>query len=97
MVLLWKIGDAIVRRAGDVDQRDQLGQGFDGHEGGTSRQRGAGRTIRHPHRNRGGLLVLLAEPDITAMPYDPLHQNRVAVQRMPRVVNRDVLSVMGRM
>ena len=97
MVLLRKIGDAIVRRAAGGDQRGQLGQGFDGHEGRTSRQRGAGRAIRHPHRNRGGLLVLLAEPDITAMPYAPLQDNRLPVQRMPRVMNRYVLSVVGRM
>jgi hypothetical protein len=97
MVLLQKIGDAIVRRAGGVDQRAQLGQGFDGHKDRTSRQRGAGRAIRHPHRNRRGLLVLLSEPDITAMPYAPLHDNRLPVQRMPRVMNRYLLSVVGRM
>jgi hypothetical protein len=97
MVLLRKIGDAIVRRAGGGDQRGQLGEGFDGHEGTTRRQRGAGCPIRHPHRNRGGLLVLRAEPDITAMTYAPLHDNRLPVQRMPGIVNRYVLSVVGGM
>jgi hypothetical protein len=86
-----------VRRAGGGDQRGQLGEGFDGHEGRTFRQRGAGCPIRHPHRNRGGLLVLIAEPDITAMPYAPQHDDRLAMQRMPGIVNGDLLSVVGGM
>jgi len=51
--------------------------------------------IRHPHRNRGR--VLLAEPEIAAMPHAAPHPNRLAVQRMPAIVNRDLLSVVGGM
>ena len=96
-VLLRKIGDAIVCRAGGVDQCDQLRQGVDRDEDRTRRQEGAGRTIRHPHRNRRGLLVLITEPDITAMPYAPPHDDRLAMQRMPGIVNGDLLSVVGGM
>ena len=44
-----------------------------------------------------GALILLAEPHIAAMPHAALHQNRLAVQWMPGIVNRYVLSVVGGM
>jgi len=96
-VLLRKLSDAIVRRADAVHQRDQLRQGVDRDEDRTRRQHGAGRTIRHPHRNRSGVLVLIAEPDITALSYAPQHDDRLAMQRMPGIVNGDLLSVVGGM
>ena len=97
MVLLRKIDDAIVHCARGGDQRGQLGQRVDANEGGTSGQRRARGAVRHPHRNRGGLLVVLTQPDVTALPHAPLHQNRLAVQRMPLVMNGYVLSVVGGM
>ena len=67
MVLLRKIGDAIVRRTGSVNQRCQLGQGFDRHENRADGQGGTGHTIRHPHRNRGRALIQLAEQEHATM------------------------------
>jgi hypothetical protein len=91
------MGDAIVRRACGIHQRRQFREGFDGDEDRAGRQRGAGHAIRHPDRNRGGALIRLAEPDLAALSHAALHANRLAVQRMPRIVNRDVLSVVGGM
>ena len=86
-----------MRRARGVYQRDQLGQRFDGHEDRTSRQHGAGRTIRHPHRNRGRAQILLAEPHLATVTNASQHDDRLAMQRMPRIVNSDLLSVVGGM
>ena len=61
------------------------------------RQRGTRHTIGHPDRNRGGVLVVPAQPELATMAHGPLHENGLAVQRMPRIVNRDLLSVVGRM
>jgi hypothetical protein len=97
MVLLRKIDDAIVRRAGGAHQRGQLIEGFDRDEDRTNGQRGAGHAIGHPHGNRGGVLVVLAQPELATMAHAALHENRLAMQRMPRIVDRDLLSVVGRM
>jgi hypothetical protein len=78
-----------------MHQRCEFGKGLDRHQGGTGGQRGTRHAIRHPHRNRGR--VLLAEPDIAALPHTALHENRLAVQRMPAIVNGDLLSVVGGM
>lgn len=86
-----------MRRARGVHQRCQFGEGFDGDENLAGRQRGAGHAIGHPHRNRGGALIGLAEPHLAAMAHAALDENRLAVQRMPRIVNGDVLSVVGGM
>lgn len=91
------MGDAIVRRAGGVDQGCKLGQGFDTDEGRTGGQRSAGHAIGHPHGNRGRVLVVLAQPELATMAHTALHDNRLTVQRMPGIVNRDWLSVVGRM
>jgi hypothetical protein len=42
------------------------------------------------------VLILLAEPHVTTVAHAPLHENRLAMQRMPRVMNDDVLSAVGR-
>ena len=60
-------------------------------------QRGTGDAIRHPHGNRGRLLVVLAQPELATLPHAALNENRLAVQRMPRIVDRDLLSVVGGM
>ena len=91
------MGDAIVRRARGRHQRGELDEGVDSDDDGTNRQRGTRHAIRHPDRNRGRALILLAEPDLAALSHAALHANRLAVQRMPRIVNGDVLSVMGGM
>jgi hypothetical protein len=97
LVLLRKIGDAIVRRAGGVDQRCKLAEGFDRDEDRPDGQRGTGHAIRHPDRNRGRVLVVLAQPELATMAHAALNQNRLAVQRMPRIVDGEFLSVVGRM
>lgn len=96
MVLHRKIDDAIVRRAGGSDQGREFGERLDGDEDRTGRHRGAGHAIGHPDRNRCRAVILLNQPHLTTMTHAAPHQNRLAMQRMPAVVNRDVLSVVGR-
>jgi hypothetical protein len=92
------MGDAIVRRACSGHQRRKLDEGVDRHEDRTEREGGTRHTIGHPDRNRGRALILLAQPDVAALsPHAPRHQNRLAMQRMPRIVNGDLLSVVGGM
>jgi hypothetical protein len=43
------------------------------------------------------VLVLLAQPELATMAHAALHGNGLAVQRMPGIVNRYVLSVVGGM
>jgi hypothetical protein len=78
------------------DQRGQLGERLDRDEDGAEGQRGAGHAVRHPHGNGGRLLILLAEPHVTTVAQAPLHENRLAMQRVPAVMNDDVLSAVGR-
>jgi hypothetical protein len=85
-----------VRRARGGNQRGELGEGFDRDEDGAEGQCGAGHSVGHPHRDGGGVLILLAQPHVTTVAHAPLHENRLAVQRMPRVMNDDVLSAVGR-
>jgi hypothetical protein len=96
-LLLTRTGDAIVRRARGVHQRRQFGEGFDGDQDRAGRQRGAGHAIRHPDRNRGGALILLAQPNLAPLSRATLRENRLAEQRMPRIVNGDGLSAVGGM
>jgi hypothetical protein len=41
--------------------------------------------------------MLLAEPELATMPHAALYHNRLAMQRMPRIVDGDFLSVVGGM
>ncbi len=91
------MGDAIVRRASGGHQRGELSEGFDGNEDRTSGECGTRHTVRHPDRNRGRARIALAQPDLATMSHAALHEQRLAVQRMPRIVNGDVLSVVGGM
>ena len=91
------MGDAIVRRARGGHQRPELDEGVDRHEDGTEGERGTCHAIGHPHRNRGRALIVLAQPDLATMSNGALNENRPAMQRMPRIVNGDFFSVMGRM
>jgi hypothetical protein len=91
------MGDAIVRRARSGHQRGELSEGFDRDEDGTCGECGTRHTIRHPDRNRGRARLAFAQPDLAPMSHAALHEQRLAVQWMPRVVNRDVLSVVGGM
>jgi hypothetical protein len=43
------------------------------------------------------VLIMLAEPDLATIPHAALHDKRLAVQRMPRIVDRHLLGVVGRM
>ena len=92
------MGDAIVRRRPcGGHQRRELDQGGDRYEDWTNRESGTRHAIGHPDRNRGRALIVLAEPDLTALSHAALHEHRLALQRMPRIVNGDGLSVVGRM
>ncbi len=97
MVLLRKIGNAIVRRASGVHQRRQLGQGVNRDQDGTDGEGGTGDAIRHPDRNRRGVLLGLAQPHVATVAHTPVHENRLTVERMPGIVNRYRLSVVGGM
>ena len=85
-----------MRFARDGDQRGQLGQRFDRYEDGADGQRRAGHAVRHPHGNGGRLVILLAEPHVTTVAQAPLHENRLAMQRVPAIMHDDVLSTVGR-
>ena len=91
------MGDAIVRRACSGDQGRKLGEGVDGNQDRPLRQCGTRDAIRHPHRNGGGALIRLAQPDFTAVSHAALHAYGLAVQWMPRIVNGYVLNVVGGM
>jgi len=97
MVLLRKIGHAIVRRASGAHQRRQLGQRVDRDQDGTDGEGGTGDAIRHPDRNRGRAAVGVAQPEVTTGADGAPSKNGLAVQRMPRIVDRDLLSVVGGM
>lgn len=86
-----------MRRAGGGHQRRELEEAFDRNEDRTNRECGTRHAIGHPNWNRGRALIWLAEPDLAAMSHAALHENRLAVQRMPGIVNGDVLSVVGGM
>jgi hypothetical protein len=43
------------------------------------------------------VLVLIAQPELATMAHAALHENRLAMQRMPGIVNGYVLSVVGGM
>lgn len=92
-----EIGDAIVRRASGIHQRCKHSEGFGSDKDGADGQRGTGHTIRHPHRNRGRVLVVLAQPELATVAHAAPHEYGLAVERMPRIVDGDFLSVVGRM
>ena len=85
-----------MRPARGAYQRGQLGERFDRDEDGAEGQRGAGHAVRHPHGNGGRVLILLAEPHVTPVAHAAPNKNHLAMQRMPAIVNGDVLSVVGR-
>ena len=91
------MGDAIVRRAGGSHQRCELDEGIDRYEDGTRRQRSTRDAIGHPDRNRRRARIGLAEPHLAPLSHAALYDNRLAVERMPRIVNGDLLSVVGGM
>ena len=96
MVLHKKIDDAIVRRAGGRDQGREFGERLDGDEDRAGRHCGAGGAIGHPDRDRCRAVIVLNKPHLTTMAHAAPHENRLAMQRMPAVMNGDVLSVVGR-
>ena len=91
------MGDAIVRRAGGSHQRCELDEGIDRYEDGTRRQRSTRDAIGHPDRHCGRSLIVLTQPHLAALPHAALDENRLAMLRMPRIVNGDLLSVVGGM
>jgi hypothetical protein len=91
------MGHTITRRAGRRNYRRQLDEGVHRDETWPHGQRGTRQAIRHPDGNRGGLLVLIAQPELTTRTDGASHIQRLAMQRMPAIVNRDLLSVVGGM
>ena len=91
------MGDAIVRRACPGHQRRELDESVDRHEDGTERERSTRYAVRHPDGNRGRTLIVLAEPHVSAVSHAMLPGDCLPVQRMPWVMNSDLLSVVGRM
>jgi hypothetical protein len=91
------MADAIVRRrACGGHQQRELDEGVDRHEDRANREGRTRHAIGHPDRNRGRAR-LVAEPDLAPLSHAVLHEDRLAMQRMPRIVNGDVLSVVGGM
>jgi hypothetical protein len=91
------MGTAIVRRACRRHQRCELDEGVDRDEDRTRGQRSTRHAIGHPDRNGRRVLIVLAEPHLTALSHASFYENRLAVQRMPGIVNGYVLSVVGGM
>jgi len=91
------MGDAIVRRASGIHQRCELDEGFDRHEDWTRRQRGTRDAIGHPDRNGRRALIGRAEPHLAALPHAALHDDRLAIQRMPGIADGYFFSVVGGM
>jgi hypothetical protein len=91
------MGAAIVRRARGVDQHSKLGQRVERDKDRTGGQRRADHPIGHPHWDGGDVLVVIRQPELAPRAYRPPHDEGLAVQRMPRIVDRDLLSVVGRM
>lgn len=87
----------ITRRARGRNDQCQLGEGLHRDETGTDGQRGTRHAIRHPDGNRGRVLVVIAEPELATRADDASNIQRLAVQRMPAIVNGDLLSVVGGM
>ena len=54
---------------------------FDRDKGRISGQRRARHTIRHPHRNRGRVLIVFGQPELAPVADAVPHENRLAVQR----------------
>jgi len=96
-VLLWEIRDAIVHLSRGRNQGRQLDQRVNRDETRTYRECGAGDAIGHPHRNRGRPVCFIAQPEFATGADAALHENRLAMQRMPGIVNGYLLSVVGRM
>lgn len=86
-----------MRRACGGHQRRELEEAFDSDEDRTHREGGTRHAIGHPDRDRGRALIGRAEPHVPAMSHAALYENRLAVQRMPGIVNGYVLSVVGGM
>jgi hypothetical protein len=91
------MGHTITRRAGRRNYRCQLDEGVDRDETWTDGQRGTRQAIRHPDGNRGGVLVVSAQPELPTRADRASHIQSLAVQRMPAIVNGDLLSVVGGM
>jgi hypothetical protein len=79
------------------DQARQLDQCVDRDETRPDGERGAGHAIGHPQRNRGRLLRFVAQPQLATRADTTPHEDGLSVQRMPRIVNSDLLSVVGGM
>ncbi len=91
------MGPTITRRAGRCNHRRQLAEGIHRDETWTDGQHGTRHAIRHPDGNRGRVLVLIAQPELATRADRASHIQGLAVQWMPAIVNRDLLSVVGGM
>ncbi len=91
------MGDTITRRSGGGNYRRQLRQRLHGDESRAHGQHGTRQAIRHPDGNRGCVLVVIAQPQLATRTHRAPNTQGLAVQRMPEIVNGDVLSVVGGM
>ena len=91
------MGDTITCRAGRRNHRHQLGERVHRDEPRPDGQHGTGHAIRHPDGNRGRVRRLIAQPELAARVYHASNLQGLAVQRMPGIVNGDLLSVVGGM
>jgi hypothetical protein len=91
------MGHTITRRASRRNYRRQLGEGLHRDETGTDGQHGTRHAIRHPDGNRRGVLIVIAQPELATRADCAPHIQRLAVKRMPPIVNGDLLRVVGGM
>jgi hypothetical protein len=91
------MGLTITRGASRCNHRRQLSQGRHRSETRPDRQHRTRHAIRHPDRNGCRRRVVIAQPEFATRAYRAPNLQGLAVQRMPRVVNGDLLSVVGGM
>jgi hypothetical protein len=91
------MGDTITCRADCCNHRRQLGQGVHRNETRADGQHGTRHAICHPDGNRGRALVLIEEPELATRANRASNMQGLAVQRMPGIVDGDLLSVVGGM
>jgi len=87
----------ITRRVSRRNYRRQFGEGVHRNETWTDGQHGTRQPIRHPDGNRGAVLIVIAQPELATRADGAPHLQGLAVQRVPAIVNGDLLSVVGGM
>jgi hypothetical protein len=89
--------DTITRGANRCNHRREFGQSGHRNEPRPDGQPRTRHAIRHPDRNGRGRRVVIAQPEFATRAYRAPNLQSLAVQRMPRIVDGDLLSVVGGM